>query len=286
MTLLITGASGHIGRRAAELLAGKGEALRLMSRTPDKIPHFPGVQVVQGDFARPETLDAAFRGIDAALIISGSAPPGERAQHHLNAFQAAAHAHVGHVVYVSLQGTGPDSRFSYSRDHEISEHYLAEAGIPGFTVLRNAFYLDMLPGFLADGTLRDPSGTGRAAFISREDAARTAAAVLAQPPGGTHDVTGPEALSVQEAVQRLARLTGLPLRYEHAAPAGEPPAPDDWRATLFTGWFEAIAAGELSRVSTAVRRFTGTDPLTLEGYFSAFPDALAPLHMAGSAHPD
>lgn len=286
--LLITGASGRIGRRTAELVLGKlrhrAGALRLMTRTPGKLREFAGADVVAGDFSRPETLAVAFRGVDTALVISSSAPPGERALHHRSAFQAAAAAGVRHVVYVSLQGSGPHSRFSYSRDHATSEQFLAESGVPEHTILRNAFYLDMLPGFFdAGGVLRDPSAGGRAALVAREDAAQAMAAALLQPPGGTLDVTGPEALDLADAVARLARLTGRPLRYAHVpapAPAhasGSGTAAENWRAELYTGWFEAVAAGELAHPSDAVRRLTGRAPLTLEQYFSAFPAALAQL---------
>lgn len=276
--LLITGASGRIGRRVADLLAHGHGPLRLMSRTPERVLHSADVEIVLGDFARPDTLAAAFRGVGVALVISSSAPPGRRALHHRNAFIAAARAGVQHVVYLSLQGAGSTSKFAYSRDHDASEQFLREAGIPAYTILRNAFYLDMLPGFVdATGVLRDPAGRGRAAFLSREDAARAAAAALLDPPGGTFDVTGPEALSVADAVARLARLTGRALHGEVAVKPAPTNHRDDWRAELYTGWFEAIAAGEQTDVTTAVRRFTGREPLTLEAYFSAFPEALGAL---------
>lgn len=285
--LLITGASGRIGRRAAELvrekLGGKAGRLRLMTRTPEKLRDFDGMQIVLGDFARPETLADAFRDVEVAAIISGSAAPGERAQQHRAAFQAAAHAGVRHVLYVSLQGSGPHSRFSYSRDHATSEAFLAASGVPEYTILRNAFYQDMLPGFFDDdGVLHDPSPGGRAALISREDAAQTLAAALLHPPGGMHDVTGPEALSVADAVARLAQLTGRTLHYaperaDSASETREHLAAGDWRAELYTGWFEAVAAGELAQTSDAVKRFTGREALTLEQYFAAFPAAFAPL---------
>lgn len=291
--LLITGASGHIGRRAAELvlsrLGHETGALRLMTRTPEKLRGLEGADIVPGDFSHPQTLAPVFRGVDVALIISSSAPPGERALHHRNAFHAAAAAGVQHVVYVSLQGSGPQSKFSYSRDHATSERFLAESGVPAHTILRNAFYLDMLPGFIGEGdVLRDPSAGGQAALISREDAAQTAAAALLQPPGGTHDVTGPEAIGIADAVARLARLTSRALRYESVpvqqrAGGGDPA---DWRAELYTGWFEAVAAGELAHVSAAVKRFTGREPLNLERYFTAFPAALAPLRLAAAPKPE
>jgi uncharacterized protein YbjT (DUF2867 family) len=77
--LLITGASGRIARRAAALLAQRGYGLRLMTRTPQRAPKLDGAAVVRGDFAEPATLDGAFAGVSAALVVSGSGKPGERA---------------------------------------------------------------------------------------------------------------------------------------------------------------------------------------------------------------
>jgi len=109
--MLITGASGRIARRTAELLAGGGRALRLMSRTPERVPSLAGSAIVYGDFAEPASLDQAFAGVTAALVVSGSAEPGKRALLHRNAFDAAARAHVKHVVYLSLQDSSPQSKY-------------------------------------------------------------------------------------------------------------------------------------------------------------------------------
>ena len=164
---LITGASGRVARRAAELLAQRGFGLRLMTRTPQHAPRLEGVEVVRGDFAEPATLDGAFAGVSNALVVSGSGRPGERARLHRNAFDAAARARVRHVVYLSLQDASPSSRYPFSRDHFLSEQYLAAIGIP-YTVLRNAFYLDMfLEKFDADGVMRGPATETRGAFVCR-----------------------------------------------------------------------------------------------------------------------
>lgn len=282
--ILITGASGRIGRRTAELLEDCTHGLRLMSRNPDSVPRIAGAQVVCGDFADPSTLDPAFRGIEIAFVISASGKPGERALLHRNAFEAAVRAHVGHIVYLSLQGSGPDSRFPFSRDHYLSEQYLAASGIP-FTVLRAAFYMDMFVGlFDASGVVRGPAEQGSGAFVSREDVARTAAAVMVSPPGGIYDVTGPEALGIADVAHRLSKLVECPLRYEEESAdtmrrrlgmSGRP----SWQVGLSVGWFEAIAAGEIERASEAVRRFTGNSPLTLEDYFTRFPALLEPLRL-------
>ena len=271
--ILITGASGRIGRRTAELLARDGASLRLMTRDPKRAPKLAGVETVRGDFAEPATLKDAFAGVDAALIVSASGEPGKRAELHRNAFEAAARSHVGHVVYLSLQGAAPNSKYPFSRDHYLSEQYLFDAKLPS-TVLRNAFYLDMfLERFDGEGVVRGPAGEGRGAFVSREDVARTAAAVLRKHLDGIHEVTGPEALSVADIARRLSALTGRQLRYEQ-----EPvDAARQRLSSLELGWFGAIAAGELERPSDTVLRFTGTVPMTIEEYFRAFPELLRPI---------
>ena len=278
-TILITGASGRVGRRAAELLAPRGYPLRLMTRTPERAPKLRNVRVVHGDFAEATTLDAAFAGVEVALVVSAAGKPMERAQLHRNAFEAAARSRVRHVIYLSLQGAAPNSRYPFSRDHYLSEQYLAATGLP-HTVLRNAFYLDMfIEKFDAGGVIRGPAKQTRAAFISREDAAQTAAAVLANPPGGIHDVTGPEALSVTDVATRLSALVGRRLRYqqesvEDARERLSQAVQESWQVDLLVGWFEAIAAGELEQISDTVIRYTGQKPLRLEDYFSTFPQLL------------
>ena len=288
--ILITGASGRVARRTAELLARDGHRLRLMTRHPGRAPHFAGVETVRGDFAEPATLKDAFKGVGAALVVSASGEPGERARLHRNAFQAAAGAAVEHVVYLSLQGAGPDSRYPFSRDHYLSEQYLFATGL-SCTVLRNAFYIDMfLEKFDAGSVIRGPAHEGRGAFVSREDCARTAAAALRNPPGGIHDVTGPEALSLADVARRFSTLAGRPLRYqeESSDAARERLSRVErlaWRVDLSVGWFEAIAAGELMCTSDTVLRLTGTAPLTIEEYFRVFPELLRALREGRGGTP-
>jgi hypothetical protein len=139
-----------------------------------------------------------------------------------------------------------------------------------------------LDKFDVDGVMRGPAKETRGAFVSREDAARTAAAVLADPPGGTHDVTGRESLSLDDVARRFSALTHRPLRYQAESAKSvrdrlckrEPPS---WRVDLSVEWFEAIAAGELEHTSNAVFRFTGKKPMNLEEYFTLFPELLQSL---------
>lgn len=288
---LITGVSGHIGRRVADILAEHGQATRLLVRSnASRAPRLANSEVVVGDYADPDALDRAFAGIRQALIVSVYAEPGRRALLHKNAFDAAARANVAHVVYTSFQGAALDSKFPYSRDHYQSEQYLHASGVP-YTLLRDCLYADMAPGFFdGHGVLRGPAGDGAVAWVAREDVARAIAAALANPDGAgsTYDLTGPEAFTLADTAKRLSALCGRALRYENESLD----AARDWRGRLgapawevdvWVGTYLAIMAGELSGVSDAVRQLTGREPYRLEAYFAERPELLANLRSNAKA---
>ncbi|MDQ2950496.1 MAG: NAD(P)H-binding protein [Acidobacteriota bacterium] len=277
--LLITGASGRIGHRVAELVSSAGHRTRLMTRNPQGVPKLTGAEWIRGDFTEPATLEAAFSGIAAALVISGSGEPGARAIAHRNAFEAATRADVRHIIYLSLQGSSPNSKYPYSRDHYESELFLAATGL-SHTILRNAFYMDMfLDLFDPQGVIRGPAGDGRGAFVSREDAAQSAAAALIATSGGTHDVTGPEAVTVTQVAARLSAIAKRSFRFENesvtvARARLQKESTHAGQVDLSVGWFEAIGAGELEHPSNTVMQLTGRKPLNFEEYFRVFPDLL------------
>ena len=262
--ILVTGATGNVGRRAAELLAAKDVPLRLMVRDPARAPVLDA-EIVKGDYADAPSMDRAFSGIDTLFVVSGKAPPGERARLHENAFAVAKRAGVGHVVYLSLQGAAPDSSYPYSRDHWRSERALQETGLP-HTILRNGKYAEQILEMIGeDGSVRGPAGHGQVAWISREDSARMVAAILADPPGGTLEVTGPESLTLSETMGVLSSVVDRWLSYAtetqeaargRALMRGEP----DWKADLIAGSYMAIAHGEYASVTSDFERIVGEPP--------------------------
>ncbi|HZU34042.1 MAG TPA: SDR family oxidoreductase [Candidatus Angelobacter sp.] len=285
--ILITGASGHVGRRLAELLAQRGAKLRLMGRDTSKLPRLPNAEQISADYNDIASLDRAMAGIERAFIVSGHSEPGQRAREHRNAIQAAARAGVKHLVYTSFQGASPDSKFPYSRDHYQTEQYLAESGVP-FTALRDSMYMDMFAEMPDEnGVIRGPAGNGVAAFVSREDVAQVAAAILSSsnPLTGTPDVTGPEAITFTEAARRLSAITGRNLRFEdESLEEGRrwrrATGAKDWQVETWVGSYAAIAAGEMAQVSDTVARLTGHPPLKLEDYFSQHSELLKKLKAA------
>jgi NAD(P)H dehydrogenase (quinone) len=280
--ILITGASGRVGSRVARYLVSQQQPVRLMSRTPDELSDFEGVEKVFGDFNDRESLDSAFEGIYTVLVISGQDIPGNRCVGHKTAFDAAKEANIGHVVYLSLLGASPDSAYPYCRDHYQSEKWLAESGV-AYTTLRNAFYIDyFLEQFDDDGVIRGPGGTGNGAFISRDDAARAATAAVLKKPGGVQEITGPELLSIDDVARRLGYLVGRDLSYksEFVTEAHERLENDEAPQlvqNLEIGWFQAIAEGEQSKLSDDFSKLTNAEPQTLEEYFTEHPELLKEL---------
>lgn len=286
--ILVTGASGRIGSRVAQYLVAQQQPLRLMSRTPDELPDYEGVEKVFGDFNDPESLETAFDGIYTALIISGKDIPGNRCVGHKQAFDAAKQANVGHIVYLSLLGASPESEFPYCRDHYQSEKFLAATGVP-YTALRNAFYLDFfLPKFDDNGVIRGPGDTGNGAFVSREDAARAAAAAVLSKPGGVKEITGPELLSIDDVARRLGYLVGRNLVYKNefvteAAERLDAAEKTQLEQNLEIGWFQAIAKGEQSKLSDDFAKLTNAEPQTLEEYFGEHMELLKDLRSPSTS---
>src|SRR6185295_6245985 len=143
------------------LLHAKAGPVIAMTRTPEKIAALKdrGVEIRQGDFDDPASLKRAFAGADRLLIVStdGVGRPGGRVTQHVPAVKAAAAAGVRHVVYTSAPAPTPTSRDSVVNDHYWTEVALAESKLPGWTVLRNNIYADMilraLPPAIASGQL-------------------------------------------------------------------------------------------------------------------------------------
>jgi uncharacterized protein YbjT (DUF2867 family) len=269
--LAVTGSTGAVGGRVARALAGQGVAQRLLVRTPDKAPQLDGAVVLQCSYAdRAAALDA-LRGATTLFMVSG-AEAADRLDQHKRFVDAAAEAGVQHVVYTSFHGAAPDCTFTLGRDHHATEEHVRASGM-SWTFLRDNFYLDVFPYFVGDdGVLRGPGGNGRVAAVAREDVARVALAVLAEPDahrGATYDLTGPEALTLREVADTISRVTGRAVTYhdetlEEAYESRRPWNAPGWQNDAWVSTYTAIANGELDTVTDDVERLTGRRPVDLE----------------------
>jgi NAD(P)H dehydrogenase (quinone) len=289
-TLLVTGASGHLGRRVIELLLeSQNRTIIATTRTPEKLADFGerGVIVRPADFENPASLAEAFAGADRLLLISTDAlgVPGQRLNQHRNAVKAAEQAGVSHVVYTSLINPGPDSPVLLAPDHHGTETALAESKM-GWTVLRENIYTEVLLGALIQavqfGGLFNAAANGKAAYITREDCARAAAAALAASFEGrrTLDITGPEALSQAEVAALAGTISGKQLDYvplelevliQNMVNAGLPQP----LAEAYASFDTAVAQGRFGAVTNSVEELTGRKPISVAEFLAANRDALA-----------
>lgn len=282
--LLVTGASGHLGRRVIELLLeARAGTIIAGTRTPEKLADFSarGVLVRQADFNDSASLEAAFAGVDRLLLISTDAlgEPGLRLQQHRTAVKAAEKVGVSHVVYTSLVGPGPDSPVLFAPDHYGTEAALADSTL-NWTVLRNNIYAEVLLGSLGQATqtgqLFSAAAQGKTAYVTREDCARSAAAALAAPFNGRRilDITGPEALTQADLAALATKIVGKPIIYvpleleqliQGMVGAGLPRPVAEIYASIDT----AIAQGQFDVVSNAVEELTGCKPASVAEFLTA-----------------
>lgn len=268
--IAVTGATGGIGGRVAPRLAERGAELRLIVRDPARAPELPGAEVVQvSDYGAGEEMRRAFDGAERLLLVSFEESR-DRLEKHKAAIDAAVAAGVGHVVYTSYFGAAADCTFLLGRNHFQTEEHLRASGLD-WTALRDNFYLDVLPGFAAEGAVRGPAGDGRMAAVARDDVADVAVEALAGDghAGQAYPLTGPDAMSMAEIAERLSAFTGRPVEYveetmdeawESRRPSGAP----DWMIEAWISTYTAVAEGELDGPTDTVERITGHPPIDLE----------------------
>jgi NAD(P)H dehydrogenase (quinone) len=282
-SILVSGASGHLGRQVLENLLGRvaPSSIIATTRKPESLADLAarGVVVRQADFDDEASMAAAFAGVERALLISTDAleKPGHRIAQHRRAIQAFARAGVKYLAYTSIVNP-VGSLITLSKDHAETEQALAESGLH-YTVLRNNMYsdyaLDPAKRALASGSVVNARENGKVGFVTRADCAAIAAAVLLEPPSGdqTLDVTGPEALDSAAFAALLSQLSGKPIGVQSIPVAAlvdgmvQHGLPRPLAEVL--GSFDAgIAAGELAVVSDNVERFTGKKPESLADFLS------------------
>ncbi|PKH11347.1 MULTISPECIES: SDR family oxidoreductase [Planomicrobium] len=184
MKILVTGATGNLGSKVAASLLKTVPAsdLAVSVRNPEKAEELraQGVEVRQGDFDYPETLDKAFAEIDRLLIISTDGDNETRIQQHKNAVQAAERAGVQFIAYTSLaNATGSEN--SMAPPHVATEAAIVETGIP-YSFLRNNWYLEneigSIQGAMAGAPWVTAAGEGKVGWALQQDYADAAAEVL------------------------------------------------------------------------------------------------------------
>ena len=291
-TILITGASGQLGRGVINhLLESQGVAASRIiagTRDPQKLTDLAakGVAVRHVDFDDAANLESGFAGVGTILVISTDAldGAGTRLRQHKAAIAAAAKAGVGRIAYTSLP-KAESSRVGFAPDHLQSEEAVKATGLP-YVIFRNGWYQEnlhrSLPQAAATGQWFTSAGNGRTAFVARDDIAAAIAAALANPPEGsvTYTLTGDEAFTNAEIAALASDVFGKPIAVvdlgdrqlaEGMKAAG---VPEPFVPTLVS-FDTATREGDLGAITTDVERLSGKKPRSLRDFLVASRAALA-----------
>lgn len=274
----ITGSTGRVGGMVARQLHQAGVQLRLMVRDPSRAPQYDGVDVWEASYGDEAASLGALEGIETLLMVS-AAENKERRAEHFTFVDAAAQAGVQHIVYTSFYGASENCVFTLGRDHFATEERIRDSGMT-HTFLRDNFYSNFLPLMVGEGgVIRGPAGSGRLSAVTQEDVASVAAAVLLAPAshaGATYNLTGPEALTLDEVAAIMTRESGRPVRFhdetlEEASASRASYGVEDWQVEAWVTTYTAIAAGETDGVSPDVERILGRAPYSLEQLLRGLP---------------
>ena len=284
--IAVTGASGAVGSRVAARLAQAGARQRLVVRDASRAPQLPGAEVRQASgYGAGGEMRAALQGVGTLFLVP-AAETADRVEQHKTAVDAAVAAGVRRIVYLSFFAAAADATFTLARDHWHTEQLLRATGLP-WTFLRMNLYMDFIPSMvLPDGVIRGPAGDGRLSAILRDDVAAAAAAALTSGghDGRSYDLTGPESFTLAEAAARMSRLTGKAIRFqdesdEEAFASRQRFGAPDFEVRGWVSSYQAIRDGSLQAVSPHVRELTGHEPVSLDQYLKARPEALD--HVTG-----
>lgn len=282
-TLLVTGASGHLGRAVVEALLASDTADRIVAgtRRPETLADLSarGVEARRVDFDDDvATLAKAFAGVDRLLIVSTDAldRPGHRREQHVRAVEAAKHAGVRHLLYTSVSRPHPANPMWLALDHRGTEEAIAASGIP-YTILRHNWYFENIAGSIphavASGVWSDAVGSGRVGYVARRDCALADAAALASTgtESSVRDVTGPELLSGSDIARILSELSGKAVAYapvdetSRVAALSAAGLPEGFAAFIANS--EAgMAQGWLAVQTDDVRHLAGSSPWSLREF--------------------
>lgn len=277
MSLIVTGATGALGRLTVENLLERGVPageIVATGRSVDRLKDLAerGVQVRAADYADPDTLRAAFADVSRLLLVSGSELGPQRVRQHDNAIKAAREAGAELVVYTSMVNAGT-STLRLAEDHQATESLLRDSGVP-FTLLRNSWYTEnytaRLAAFLGQGAIYGSAGKGRVSLATRADFAGAAAAVLTTDAheNRAYELGGDEAFTLAELAAEITAQSGTQVSYvdlpeqeyvRALVATGLPPLVADILADADGG----LSRGELFTDSGDLRRLLGrpTTPL-------------------------
>ena len=274
--ILITGATGNNGTEILKRLPTADVPVRAMVRNRERASAIasPHVEVVEGDFDRPETLLAALDGVQRAFLLTHSS---ERARAQQIAFvDAARQSGVTHVVKLSQFAADANAPDRFRRYHAVVEELLQESGL-AYTILRPNLYMQGLLNFRSTIATQNAfyaaAGDAKVSMVDVRDNADVAVAALTKPghEGKIYELTGPQALTHAEMAEGLSKALGRQVAFVDIPPEAMRDALlgvglPAWRAEGVVEDYALYRRGEAAAVTSGVRDAIGKAPRTFEEF--------------------
>lgn len=268
--VLVTGATGRIGRLVIDQLLDAGVPVRSLTRRSEAAATLPAkAEVFTGDLAVPESLDPALNGV-GAVFLAWTAPP-----QTAEAVIERLAAHVRRVVLLSSPHQTPHPLFQQPNPlavlHADIEQLIAATGVESTIIRPGMFASNSLawwaPAIRAGEVVRWPYAAAESAPVDDRDIAAVAALTLCQGGyvGGDYVLTGPESLTQAAQVDVIGDVLGHRIAFEETTPdefrrLSEGTAPSSAVDMLLAAWSAAV--GQPAYISTAVSDILGTAPRT------------------------
>lgn len=279
--ILITGATGTIGRDLTAILSSRNIPFRAMVRSLDhagKLSALPGAELVTGDFNDPSSLESALAGMERAFLLTHSSELAEKQQSTF--VEVAAKTGLKHIVKLSQWAADVDSPVRFLRYHAVVENLIRDSGMT-FTFLRPNLFMQGLLGFrdsiVHQGKFFGAIGEARVSMVDTRDIARVAVAALTEPghEEKTYDLTGPEALSHRDLAEKLSVALGRTIEFvdvpseilrEMLMGSGFP----EWQADGLVEDYAHYKRGEAAVVSGGIFDAIMQKPTKLDAFLSDY----------------
>lgn len=270
--ILITGATGNIGKELVPLLLQNEQSIRVLVRDERKVTHLDScIQRTIGDWDKPETLMRAMAGVERIFLVTF------QTHHDINVIEAAKRAGVQHIVKLStLEAT--DHKIRVGKWHYEREELIRASGLD-WTFLRPGMFMSNSIEWWAEsikgqGSVFFPGGKkGKVGPVDPRDVAEVAALALTQPghSGQAYELTGSGLFTIGEMVQVISQVLGKPIQYVDIPPIAAKlfMLKSGMDRALVNALMEMLASlrrNEGAIVTDTVRRVTGHPPRMFEAW--------------------
>jgi uncharacterized protein YbjT (DUF2867 family) len=275
--ILVTGASGNVGKTVLQEVAKSGAKHRAMYRSAAEATKAPaGTETVIADFAKPETLSAALKGVASVYLVCSPIP--ELVQLESNMIDACVTAGVQHVVQNSAIGAG-DYDKSFPSWHRKMEEKLKGARMT-WTILRpNSFHQNVVaffaPTIRSQGVFYSSMRDAKNSFLDVRDIAVVAAKALAggEHAGKTYELNGPEAIDYTELARKISRVSGRQVKYVDIPMDAQKKAMleqgmPEWQVTALLDLQQYYVNGKGGETDGLLQKLLGRAPITMEEFLT------------------